>query len=145
MKLFDLKNAGHWPTLLAAFLYFDFSFMVWTVLGPLGAQIGEKLNLSPEQKGLMVALPILAGAALRILLGLLVDRVGAKNAGIMAQLVVITGLALAWMFGSRPTPIFTVLFSTWEERARALSGFFSPLGSCAKQTSIWGSLGTLVL
>jgi hypothetical protein len=27
MKLFDLKNAGHWPTLLAAFLYFDFSFI----------------------------------------------------------------------------------------------------------------------
>ena len=81
MKLSDLKNAGHWPTLLAAFLYFDFSFMVWTVLGPLGAQIGETLNLSPEQKGLMVALPILAGAVLRILFGLLVDRVGAKNAG----------------------------------------------------------------
>jgi MFS transporter, NNP family, nitrate/nitrite transporter len=60
MKLSDLRNAGHWPTLLAAFLSFDFSFMVWTVLGPLGAQIGETLNLSPEQ-GLMVALPILAG------------------------------------------------------------------------------------
>jgi MFS transporter, NNP family, nitrate/nitrite transporter len=73
--------------------------MVWTVLGPLGAQIGETLKLSPEQKGLMVALPILAGAVLRILLGLLVDRVGAKKAGIMAQLVVITGLALAWVFG----------------------------------------------
>ncbi len=99
MKLSDLKNAGHWPTLLAAFLYFDFSFMVWTVLGPLGAQIGETLNLSPQQKGLMVALPILAGAVLRILLGLLVDRVGAKKAGIMAQLVVIAGLALAWIFG----------------------------------------------
>jgi MFS transporter, NNP family, nitrate/nitrite transporter len=99
MKLSDLKNAEHWPTLLTAFLYFDFSFMVWTVLGPLGAQIGETLKLSPEQKGLMVALPILAGAVLRILLGLLVDRVGAKNAGIMAQLVVITGLALAWVFG----------------------------------------------
>src|SRR4029077_13530303 len=99
MKLSDLKNSGHWPTLLAAFLYFDFSFMVWTVLGPLGAQIGESLNLSAEQKGLMVALPILAGAFLRILLGLFVDRVGAKNAGITAQLVVITGLALAWIFG----------------------------------------------
>jgi NNP family nitrate/nitrite transporter-like MFS transporter len=73
--------------------------MVWTVLGPLGAQIGESLNLSAEQKGLMVALPILAGAFLRILLGLFVDRVGAKNAGIIAQLVVITGLALAWIFG----------------------------------------------
>ena len=99
MKLSDLKNAGHWPTLLAAFLYFDFSFMVWTVLGPLGAQIGETLNLSAQEKGLMVALPILAGAILRILLGLFVDRVGAKNAGIMAQLVVISGLALAWIFG----------------------------------------------
>jgi MFS transporter, NNP family, nitrate/nitrite transporter len=99
MRLSELKNTGHWPTLLSAFLYFDFSFMVWTVLGPLGAQIGETLNLSPGQKGLMVALPILAGAVLRILFGLLVDRVRAKNAGIMAQLVVITGLALAWIFG----------------------------------------------
>jgi MFS transporter, NNP family, nitrate/nitrite transporter len=99
MKLSDLKNAGHWPTLLAAFLYFDFSFMVWTVLGPLGAQIGETLNLSAGQKGLMVAVPILAGAILRILLGLLVDRIGAKNAGVTAQLVVISGLLLAWIFG----------------------------------------------
>ena len=48
---------------------------------------------------LMVALPILAGAVLRILLGLLVDRVGAKNAGIMAQIVVMIGLELAWIFG----------------------------------------------
>ena len=79
MKLTDLKKSGHWPTLLTAFLYFDFSFMVWTVLGPLGAQIGEALHLSPEQKGLMVAVPILSGAFLRILLGLLVDRIGAKN------------------------------------------------------------------
>jgi NNP family nitrate/nitrite transporter-like MFS transporter len=99
MKLSDLKNAGHWPTLLAAFLYFDFSFMVWTVLGPLGAQIGETLNLSAGEKGFMVAVPILAGAILRILLGLLVDRIGAKNAGMTAQLVVILGLLLAWIFG----------------------------------------------
>ncbi len=99
MRLSELKNTGHWPTLLSAFLYFDFSFMVWTVLGPLGAQIGESLNLSAGQKGLMVALPILAGAVLRILFGLLADRLRAKNAGIMAQLVVVTGLAVAWIFG----------------------------------------------
>jgi MFS transporter, NNP family, nitrate/nitrite transporter len=99
VKLSDLKRSGHWPTLLSAFLYFDFSFMVWTVLGPLGVQIGESLRLSPEQKGLMVALPILSGAILRILLGLLVDRLGAKNTGIIAQLVVIAGLALGWIFG----------------------------------------------
>ncbi len=99
MKLSDLKSSGHWPTLLTAFLYFDVAFMVWTVMGPLGAQIGESLHLSPEQKGLMVAVPILSGAILRIALGLLVDRIGAKNTGIMAQLIVIAGLACAWIFG----------------------------------------------
>jgi NNP family nitrate/nitrite transporter-like MFS transporter len=62
-------------------------------------QIGESLKLTPEEKGLMVAIPILSGAILRILLGLLVDRIGAKNAGIMAQLIVILGLAGAWLFG----------------------------------------------
>jgi len=31
-------KAGHAPTLFAAFLYFDLSFMVWYVLGPLGVQ-----------------------------------------------------------------------------------------------------------
>jgi len=99
LKLSDLKSSGHWPTLLTAFLYFDFSFMVWTVLGPLGAQIGEALHLSPEQKGFMVAVPILSGAVLRIMLGLLVDRIGAKNTGIIAQLVVIAGLTCAYIFG----------------------------------------------
>src|SRR4030095_12414114 len=69
MKITDLKKSGHWPTLLTAFLYFDFSFMVWTLLGPLGAQIGEALRLTTSQKGLMVAVPILSGAVLRIILG----------------------------------------------------------------------------
>src|SRR3546814_8789967 len=27
--------SGHWPTLVAAFLYFDLAFMVWVILGPL--------------------------------------------------------------------------------------------------------------
>ncbi|SRR5579862_532590 len=99
MKISDLKKSGHWPTLLTAFLYFDFSFTAWTLLGPLGVQIGEALHLSAQQKGLMVAVPILSGAALRILLGLLVDRIGAKNAGVIAQIVVICGLAAAWLIG----------------------------------------------
>ena len=99
MKISNLKNSGHWPTLLTAFLYFDFSFMVWTILGPLGAQIGEALGLSAQQKGLMVAVPILSGAILRIVLGLAVDRWGAKQTGIVAQLVVISGLIYAWLAG----------------------------------------------
>ena len=101
MKWSQLKQAGHFPTLVTAFLYFDFSFMVWTLLGALGAQIAapESLGLSAQQKGLMVAMPILSGAILRILLGLLVDRIGAKNTGLFAQCVVIAGLATAWLVG----------------------------------------------
>lgn len=99
MNIAHFKSAGHWPTLLAAFIYFDFSFMVWTVLGPLGVQIGESLNLTAEQRGLMVAVPILSGALLRIVLGLAVDRFGAKKTGMTAQLVVMAGLATAWLVG----------------------------------------------
>src|SRR3954447_1015366 len=99
MNIRALKESGHWPTLLTAFLYFDVSFMIWTLLGPLGAQIGEALHLSTQQKGMMVAVPILAGAFLRIVLGLTVDRIGAKNTGIMSQVIVIVGLFIAWLVG----------------------------------------------
>ena len=99
MKLSDLKHSGHLPTLITSFLYFDVSFMIWTLLGPLGVQIGKTLNLTEPEKGLMVAMPILAGAILRLLLGVTVDHIGAKPTGIIAQLIVIAGLACAWHFG----------------------------------------------
>ncbi|HET9146902.1 MAG TPA: MFS transporter, partial [Acetobacteraceae bacterium] len=89
-------KSGHWPTLLAAFLYFDASFMVWVLLGPLGVQIGTALHLDAAQKGLMVATPVLAGAILRIVNGLCVDRFGAKRTAIVTQIIVIAGLVLAW-------------------------------------------------
>lgn len=95
----SLWKSGHWPTLVTAFLYFDFSFMVWTLLGPLSVHIKEALHLSDSQAGLMVAVPSLGGAVLRIALGLLVDRIGAKNTGIIAQCIVIVGLAWAWLIG----------------------------------------------
>ena len=101
MKLSELRKAGHFPTLCAAFLYFDYSFMVWTLLGVLANQIAapESLNLTPQQRFFMVSVPILAGGFIRLLLGLLVDRIGAKNTGIIAQLVVIAGLSVAWIVG----------------------------------------------
>src|SRR5664279_1192025 len=92
-------KAGHLPTLFASFLYFDLSFMVWVILGPLGVAIATQLHLNAGQKGLMVATPVLAGAALRVVLGLLVDRYKAKRVGIGAQIVVIAGLIAAWSIG----------------------------------------------
>ncbi|WP_137719817.1 nitrate/nitrite transporter [Methylobacillus flagellatus] len=92
-------QAGHKPTLFSAFLYFDLSFMVWVLLGPLAVQIATDLVLSPAQKGLMVATPVLAGALLRIVMGVLVDQIKPKMAGLIGQLIVITALATAWLHG----------------------------------------------
>ncbi len=92
-------KAGHLPTLFASFLYFDLSFMVWVLLGPLGVAISKSLHLDAGHKGLMVATPVLAGAALRVVLGLLVDRFKAKRVGVGAQIVVIAGLLAAWIIG----------------------------------------------
>ena len=92
-------KAGHPPTLFAAFLYFDLAFMVWVVLGPLGVQIANDLALTASQKGLMVATPVLAGALLRIVMGILVDHLKPKMAGAIGQVIVIAALAFAWIAG----------------------------------------------
>ena len=95
----DFLKAGHAPTLFAAFLYFDLSFMVWVILGPLGVAIAKDFHLDPAQKGLMVAVPVLAGALLRLVNGVLVDRIGPKKTGMIGQLIVLAGLGLAWAVG----------------------------------------------
>ena len=95
----DFLKAGHLPTLLAAFFYFDMSFMVWVMLGPLAVQMSADLGLSPAQKGFMVAVPVLAGALLRVVNGVLVDRLKPKRAGIIGQVIVIAGLLGAWALG----------------------------------------------
>lgn len=95
----DFLKAGHLPTLLAAFFYFDMSFMVWVMLGPLAVQMSADLHLSPAQKGFMVAVPVLAGALLRVVNGILVDRLKPRRAGLIGQVVVIVGLVAAWSIG----------------------------------------------
>lgn len=92
-------KAGHTPTLLAAFLYFDLAFMVWVLLGPLGVQIAKDLGLTPAQKGLMVATPLLTGAFLRIVMGVLVDQLKPKMAGAIGQVIVMGALFFAWQHG----------------------------------------------
>ena len=92
-------QSGHKPTLFSAFLYFDLSFMVWVLLGPLAVQIAADLQLTAAQKGLMVATPVLAGALLRIVMGVLVDQIQPKMAGLIGQVIVIAALLAAWLHG----------------------------------------------
>lgn len=97
MKFGDLKKEGHWPTLFAAFLYFDFSFMMWTMLGPLATEINESLtsrgfSMNDDQTATLLAVPVLAGAILRLVLGIFVDKFGPKKTALVSQVIVITTL-----------------------------------------------------
>jgi len=104
----DLKGQGHAPTLFMAFLYFDMSFMVWTMLGPLSTEIAEALALGGHiltsgEKATLLSLPILSGAILRIVLGFGVDKLGAKTTALLSQMVVILSLLTAYIMGDSIT------------------------------------------
>ena len=104
----ELKGQGHAPTLFMAFLYFDMSFMVWTMLGPLSTEIAEALALGGHiltsgEKATLLSLPILSGALLRIVLGFGVDKLGAKTTALLAQSIVIASLLTAYLLGDSIT------------------------------------------
>ena len=88
-------KSGHSPTLFAAFLYFSFSCCIWVLNGAMAPFISETFNLSPAQKGLMLSIPIIAGALMRFPLGLLSQYIGRKN----ATLVEMGLIAVAMLFG----------------------------------------------
>jgi MFS transporter, NNP family, nitrate/nitrite transporter len=98
LNLRDFRQAGHWPTLLGAFLYFDVSFMIWVMLGALANSIAGDFPLSPFEKGLMVAVPILGGAVLRLVLGLLADHIGARRTALIGMVLTIVPLLLGWLW-----------------------------------------------
>src|SRR5712664_1279435 len=91
-------KSGHLPTLFSSFVYFDVSFMVWVFLGALGNYIASDLGLSPAQKGLMTAIPLLGGSILRLLFGQLTDRIGPKKTGCIGLSLTLLPLLGAWLW-----------------------------------------------
>ena len=102
MKPYGLKQAlksGHWPSLLGALLHFEVSCIVWLLIGALGIAIAQDFALSATQKGLLVAVPLLGGALLRIVVGPFTDQFGAKRVGLGILWIELVALALGWLFG----------------------------------------------
>ncbi len=89
-------RAGHLPTLTAALLYFDVSFMVWVLLGPLAPFLSDELGLTATGQGLLTAIPLLGGSLFRPVLGLLGDRIGGRRTGLIGLALTLVTLALAW-------------------------------------------------
>ncbi len=108
MKISELKKSGHAPSLLASFLYFDISFMIWVLLGALGVYITKDFGLSPAEKGLIVAIPILGGSFFRIVLGLLTDRIGPRKTAIGGMLVTMIPLFWGWLFGESLAELYLI-------------------------------------
>lgn len=88
-------KAGHSPTLLASFVYFTYCCGVWVTNGAMAPFIKDSLNLSPAQLGVMLSVPIFAGALMRFPLGILAQYIGRKN----ATLVEMGCIAIALLFG----------------------------------------------
>lgn len=99
MKISDLKQSGHAPSLLAAFLHFDISFMVWVILGALMPFIVADIPMNAATKLSLVGTPLLAAGAWRLLLGILADRFGSRSVGIASLTATLIPLALGWFAG----------------------------------------------
>ena len=97
-KFKDFLKSGHPPTLLSAFLYFDFSFAVWVLNGAMAPFISEQFHLNAAQIGLMVSIPTLAGALMRFPLGVLSQYIGRKNAAIVEMSAIVLALLYGFMF-----------------------------------------------
>jgi NNP family nitrate/nitrite transporter-like MFS transporter len=85
-------KSGHAPTLFASFFYFTFSCCIWVMNGAMAPFISETYALSPAQKGVMLSIPIFAGAFMRFPLGLLAQYIGRKNATLVEMGLIIVAL-----------------------------------------------------
>ena len=93
-------RSGHWPTLAGAWMHLTVSFMVWLLFGALAVAIGQELGLTATQQSVLVALPLLGGAVLRIAAGWACDWYGAKRTGLLVLGLQL--LAVIWaVFGGR--------------------------------------------
>ncbi len=107
-RMKEFLKAGHFPTLLSSFLYFDLSFMVWILLAALGVFISEQFQLDPAQKGFLVSVPLLGGTLLRIPMGLLSDRYGSRRIGLAGLAITMVPLFWAWLGGQHLSEIFAI-------------------------------------
>src|SRR5438552_17757045 len=96
MRRDGFLRAGHLPTLIAALLYFDVSFMVWVLLGPLAPFLREQFGLTATQQGLLVAIPLLGGSLFRPFLGTLGDRIGGRRARLLGLALPLIPLITGW-------------------------------------------------
>ncbi|WP_027818025.1 MFS transporter [Paraburkholderia bannensis] len=105
--LLSSLKSGNWRALLACFLYFDTGFTVWVMFGPLAPFIQKDIHMSPAELGLLVAVPVLGAAILRVTLGNLYQACDGRKVALMGiTLSAIPAVVLLVMPGA---PSYTLL------------------------------------
>jgi len=100
MTILRALSSGHWPSLIGAWLHFEVSFMVWLLVGALGVLIADEFALTATQKGLLVGVPLLGGALLRIPVGMSADRFGPKPVGLALLICELLTVLAGWLAGT---------------------------------------------
>jgi NNP family nitrate/nitrite transporter-like MFS transporter len=77
-RIISAVKSGNPKALFASFIYFDHSFSIWLLFGALGPFIAESLGLTSSEKGLMVAIPVISAAIIRISFGHLFQYINGK-------------------------------------------------------------------
>ena len=86
------RHASAGTQLALATIAFTTCFYAWSLLGPLGPDLQDALDLSDVQTSAMVAVPVLLGSLMRIPLGWLTDRHGGRR--VFSALMAFTPLPL---------------------------------------------------
>ncbi len=118
--LLDALKMGNPKALFASFLYFDTGFSIWLLLGALAPFITQEMNLSPAQKGFLVAVPVLSAAVFRLNFGHMYQSLDGKK------------IALAGILLSSIPSIYALLFpNSLDYTTLLLLGVFLGLGGAS--------------
>ena len=60
--------------------------------------LSPSFGLNDAQRGLMVAVPLLGGAILRLALGVLTDHLGGRRTGIIGLSLTVVPLLMGWLW-----------------------------------------------
>lgn len=107
--------------LILATLSFFTCFYVWSVFGPLSPAIQHDLRLTDVQVGWLVAIPVVLGSLMRVPMGVLTDRYGARR--LFPALMAFAALPL-------------IAISIWHESVGAIFAFGFFLGFAGSSFAI---------
>ena len=80
---------------------FSLCFAAWVMFGPSARLIAEEMHIDPANAALLKSLPILTGSLMRIPIGILTDRLGARRvftalAAVAAVAAIVLALSSGW-------------------------------------------------